>query len=154
MGGQNFIFCSSTLQGKFLNPNPVRMKKKYNFLWIVLLSVLCFSQYGLQAQNVCSDCQTEVKMVSDKQVLLETIDIPEGSQMSKMSTNIYVSYHSGDTQKFWANLAIATAGVVVSTQLHNASTGEGQEQHKQCFAHSTFGFECGNFAKYLEKSPT
>ncbi|MDZ7896479.1 MAG: hypothetical protein U5N85_00405 [Arcicella sp.] len=63
-------------------------------------------------------------MISDKQVLLEKIEIKEGST-STLNTNLYVSYRSGNTQKFWANLAIATVGVAVSTQLQSTPSAEG-----------------------------
>jgi hypothetical protein len=63
-------------------------------------------------------------MISDKQVLLEKIEIKEGTT-TKLNTNLYVSYRSGNAQKFWANLAIATAGVAVSTQLQSSPSAEG-----------------------------
>jgi hypothetical protein len=103
------------------------MNKKYRFVKVMLIFALLFTQKQLQAQKCCVECQADVKSVSDKQVLLEKIDIKEGTLATNVSTNIYVSYRSGNAQKFWANVAIATAGVAVSTQLNsNTNTSEGK----------------------------
>ena len=44
------------------------------------------------------------------------------------STNVYVSYRSGNSQKFWANVAIATAGVAISTQLSSTLVTAGDSK--------------------------
>ena len=67
-----------------------------------------------------------MKALARKQVLLARIEILDGLTIENISTNVYVSYRSGNTEKFWANLAIATTGVILSTQLNNTNTGEGQ----------------------------
>jgi hypothetical protein len=100
------------------------MQKNYNLVKAMALLLLLFIHNSLQAQNCCAECQADVKMVSDKQVLLEKIEIKEGTT-TKLNTNLYVSYRSGNAQKFWANLAIATAGVAVSTQLQSNPSVEG-----------------------------
>ena len=100
------------------------MQKLYNLVKVSALLLLLLIQNSLQAQNSCSDCQADVKVVTDKQVLLDKIEIKDGIA-TKLNTNLYVSYRSGNIQKFWANLAIATAGVVVSSQLQHNSTAEG-----------------------------
>jgi hypothetical protein len=100
------------------------MKKMCTLVKVMLLFGLLFTQNVLQAQKCCVECQADVKTVSDKQVLLEKIDIKEGTLATNVNTNVYVSYRSGDPQKFFAGLAIATAGVVVSSQLSNGNTGE------------------------------
>lgn len=105
------------------------MQKFYKIVLATLLIALLFAQNKLQAQKCCVECQTDVKVISDKQVLLEKIDIKEGTSLTNVNTNVYVSYRSGNTQKFWANLAIATAGVVISTQLSNGNAGEGKTQN-------------------------
>jgi hypothetical protein len=102
------------------------MQKLYKIVTIMLVLALCFTQNTLYAQKCCVECQADVKVVSDKQVLLEKIDIPEGTLASNISTNLYVSYRSGNAQKFWSNLVIATAGVAVSTQLNNGNLTEGK----------------------------
>jgi hypothetical protein len=97
------------------------MQKLYKLVRLMLVLTLVFTQNISQAQNCCAECQADVKTVSDKQVLLEKIDIKEGTTITNFSTNVYVSYRSGNAQKFWANVAIATAGVAVSTQLNSSS---------------------------------
>jgi hypothetical protein len=100
------------------------MQKLYNLVKVSALLLLLLIQNSLQAQNCCLDCQADVKVITDKQVLLDKIDIKEGTT-TKLNTNLYVSYKSGNAQKFWANLAIATSGVAVSTQLQSRSSAEG-----------------------------
>jgi hypothetical protein len=102
------------------------MQKLYKIVSTMLVLALCFTQNKLHAQKCCVECQADVKVVSDKQVLLEKIDIPEGTLASNVSTNLYVSYRSGNAQKFWSNLVIATAGVALSTQLNNGNLTEGK----------------------------
>lgn len=92
----------------------------------MLIFVLLFTQSSLQAQKCCVECQADVKVVSDKQVLLKKIDLKAGTLTTNVSTNVYVSYRSGNAQKFWTNLVIATAGVAVSTQLNKANFAEGK----------------------------
>jgi hypothetical protein len=60
--------------------------------------------------------------------LLEKIDIKKDSWATSVNTNVYVSYRSGNAQKFWANVAIATAGVAVSTQLNSTPIGAGDSK--------------------------
>jgi hypothetical protein len=81
-----------------------------------------------KSQNCCVDCQADVKVVTNNQVLLEKIELKEGTTTT-LNTNVYVSYRSGNAQKFWTNVAIATAGVAVSTQL-NSSTPIGAGDSK------------------------
>lgn len=101
------------------------MPKLYTIVMTMLVVTLSFTLNISQAQKCCVECQTNVKTVSDKQVLLERIDIKEGTTLTNVSTNVYVSYRSGNSQKFWTNIAIATAGVAVSTQLNgNTNTTE------------------------------
>lgn len=92
----------------------------------MLIFALLFAQSDLYAQKYCVDCKADVKVVSDKQVLLEKIDLKSGTPTTSINTNLYVSYRSGNSQKFWTNLVIATAGVAVSTQLNNANLAEGK----------------------------
>lgn len=92
------------------------LKPVHRILWLFL----CVSN-GLLAQTVS---QADLKMVSKNQVLLEKIDLKAGENTTEVNTNVYVSYRSGNAQKFWTNLAIATAGVAVSTQLQNGNTLE------------------------------
>ena len=101
------------------------MQKLYRLVQAITFAVLSITQNSLQAQNCCLDCQADVKVVTNNKVLLEKIDLKEGASTT-LNTNLYVSYRSGNAQKFWANIAIATAGVAVSTQLNNVSTGEGK----------------------------
>lgn len=104
------------------------MQKLYSIVRVIMIFVLLFTQNNLQAQKCCVECQADVKVVSDKQVLLEKIDIKEGTSLINVNTNVYVSYRSGNAQKFWANLAIATARVIVSTQLNsNTNVAEGEK---------------------------
>ncbi len=109
------------------------MQKMYKIVMMLLLLATTFTQTQAQVANCCAECQADVKAISDKQVLLEKIEIPKGSVMTNGSTNVYVSYRSGDSQKFWTNLAIATAGIAVSTQLGSSSTpitaGESRTQN-------------------------
>ena len=98
------------------------MQKIYKIVLVLLSFFVTFNQTNAQIANCCAECQADVKAVSDKQVLLEKIEIPKGSVATNVSTNIYVSYRSGDAQKFWTNLAIATAGIAVSTQVGSSST--------------------------------
>ena len=100
------------------------MQKLYNLAKVSALLLLLLIQNSLQAQNCCLDCPADVKVVTDKQVLLDKIEIKEGTT-TKLNTNLYVSYRSGNAQKFWANLAIATAGLAVSTQLRSNPSVEG-----------------------------
>lgn len=100
------------------------MQKNYNLVKASALLLLLMIQNSLQAQNRCLDCPADVKVITDKQVLLDKIEIQDGVS-TKINTNLYVSYRSGNAQKFWANLAIATAGVAVSTQLQSNSSTEG-----------------------------
>lgn len=79
------------------------MQKIYKIVTIMLVLALCFTQNNLQAQKCCVECQADVKVVSDKQILLEKIDIPQGTLANNFSTNLYVSYRSGNAQKFWSN---------------------------------------------------
>lgn len=106
-------------------------RSMYSYAMIVMLLFVTIVSHQAKAQiaNCCSECQVDVKSVSDKQVLIEKIEIPKGSIATKVSTNIYVSYRSGNTQKFWSNLAIATAGIAVSTHLNTTNVvGEGKTQ--------------------------
>jgi hypothetical protein len=98
------------------------MQKIYKIVVMLLVLATSLNQTQAQIANCCAECQADVKAISDKQVLLEKIEIPKGSLASNVSTNVYVSYRSGNAQKFWTSLAIATAGVVVSTQLGSSST--------------------------------
>lgn len=100
------------------------MQKNYNLVKVSVMLLLLLIQNNLQAQNRCLDCPADVKAITDKQVLLDKIEIKEGASTT-LNTNLYVSYRSGNAQKFWANLAIATAGVAVSTQLQSNSSAEG-----------------------------
>jgi hypothetical protein len=98
------------------------MQKLYKIVATLLTFIVTFNLIQAQVANCCAECQADVKAVSDKQVLLEKITIPKGSVMTNVNTNLYVSYRSGSVQKFWTNLAIATAGIAVSTQLGSSST--------------------------------
>ena len=98
------------------------MQKIYRIAGMLMLFVATFTQTQAQIANCCAECPADVKAVSDKQVLLEKIEIPKGSVATNVSTNVYVSYHSGNSQKFWTNIAIASAGIAVSTQLGGNST--------------------------------
>ena len=102
------------------------MQKLYNIVKVMLIFVLLFTQNKLQAQKCCVECQADVKVVSDKQVLLEKIDLKVGTLTTNINTNLYVSYRSGNSQKFWTNLVVATAGIAVSTQLNKANLSEGK----------------------------
>jgi hypothetical protein len=104
------------------------MQKLYRLVLAITFAVVLITQQSLQAQNCCIDCQADVKVVTNNQVLLEKIDLKEGTSTT-LNTNVYVSYRSGNAQKFWANVAIATAGVAVSTQL-NGSTPIGAGDSK------------------------
>jgi hypothetical protein len=104
------------------------MQKLYKIVMATLIVVLLFSQNRLQAQKCCVECQADVKSIADKQVLLEKIDIKQGTVLTNFSTNVYVSYRSGNAQKFWANVAIATAGVAVSTQLNSSPVTAGDSR--------------------------
>jgi hypothetical protein len=104
------------------------MQKLYKIVTLMLIATLFFTSNISQAQNCCIDCQADVKAVSDKQVLLEKIDIKEGTTVTNFNTNVYVSYRSGNAQKFWANVAIATAGVAVSTQLNSSPITAGDSK--------------------------
>jgi hypothetical protein len=104
------------------------MQKLYRLVQAITFAVLSITQHSLQAQNCCVDCQADVKVVTNNQVLLEKIELKEGTTTT-LNTNVYVSYRSGNAQKFWANVAIATAGVAVSTQL-NSSTPIGAGDSK------------------------
>lgn len=95
------------------------MQKLYKIVLASLMIALLYPYNNLQAQKCCIECQGDVKSIINKQVLLQKIDIKEGTSLTNVSANVYVSYRSGNVQKFWANLAIATAGVLVSTQLSN-----------------------------------
>jgi hypothetical protein len=97
------------------------MQKLYKLVRAMFVIALLFTQNSLNAQKCCVECQADVKVVSDNQVLLEKIEIKEGTVATSLNTNLYVSYRSGNPQKFWANIAIATAGVAVSTQLSSSS---------------------------------
>lgn len=102
------------------------MEKKITLLKVMFIFVLVFTQSILHAQKQCIDCLSRINSVSNQQVLLEKFTIPEGAQTVHISNSLYVSYRSGNPQKFWANLAIATAGVVISTQLNKSiTTSEG-----------------------------
>jgi hypothetical protein len=106
-------------------------RSMYPYAMMVMLLFVTIVSHQAKAQiaNCCSECQVDIKSVSDKQVLIEKIEIPKGSIATKVSTNIYVSYRSGNTQKFWTNLAIATAGIAVSIHLNNTNVvGEGKTQ--------------------------
>ena len=46
------------------------MQKLYNIVKVMLMFALLFTQNKLQAQKCCVECQADVKVVSDKQVLL------------------------------------------------------------------------------------
>jgi hypothetical protein len=104
------------------------MQKLYKLVKLMLVLALVVTQNISQAQNCCAECQADVKTVSDQQVLLEKIDIKEGTTITNFSSNVYVSYHSGNSQKFWANVAIATAGVAVSTQLSSTPITAGDSK--------------------------
>ena len=104
------------------------MKNMYKLVQAIIFAVLLITQNNVFAQNCCLDCQSDVKGVSDKQVLLEKIDIKVGTSITNFSTNVYVSYRSGNAQKFWANVAIATAGVAVSTQLNSSPITAGDSK--------------------------
>jgi hypothetical protein len=104
------------------------MQKMYKIVLATLLVALLFVQNNLQAQKCCVECQADVKAISDKQVLLEKIDIKEGTLATNVNTNVYVSYSSGNSQKFWANIAIATAGIAVSTQLNSSPITAGDSK--------------------------
>ena len=67
------------------------MQKLYKIVTLMLIATLFFTSNILQAQNCCIECQTDVKSVSDKQVLLEKIDIKEGTTITNFNTNVYVS---------------------------------------------------------------
>ena len=95
---------------------------------------LLFAQNKLQAQKCCVEGQTAVKVISDKQVLLGKIDIKEGTYLSNVNTNVYVSYQSGNTQKFWANVAIATVGVAISTQLNSSPITAGDSKSQSAIS--------------------
>jgi hypothetical protein len=109
------------------------MQKIYKIVVMLLVLATLLNQTQAQIANCCAECQADVKAISDKQVLLEKIEIPKGSLATNVSTNVYVSYRSGNAQTFWTNLAIVTAGVVVSTQLGSSSTpitaGENRTQN-------------------------
>ena len=47
------------------------MQKLYNIVKVMLTFALLFTQNNLQAQKCCVECQADVKVASDKQVLLE-----------------------------------------------------------------------------------
>lgn len=98
------------------------MQKIYKIVIMLLTFFVTFTQTKAQVANCCAECQADVRAISDKQVLLEKIEIPKGSVANNVSANVYVSYQSGNTQKFWTNLVIATAGIAVSTQLGGNST--------------------------------
>jgi hypothetical protein len=102
-----------------------KMQNIYNIVKVMLIFVLLFTQKNLQAQKCCVDCQSDLKIITNKRVLLEKIYLKVGTTSSDVHTNLYVSYRSGNAQKFWGNLAIATAGVAVSTQLKNSNPSEG-----------------------------
>ena len=102
------------------------MQKLYKIVLALLTIALLLTQNSLQAQKCCVECQSDVKVVSEKQVLLDKIDLKAGTLTTNVNTNVYVSYRSGNTQKFWTNLVIATAGVAVSTQLNKANLAEGK----------------------------
>ena len=87
--------------------------------------LLLLIQYSIQAQKCCLDCQDDLKTLTKGLVLLEKIDLKQGTSTT-VNTNVYVSYRSGNAQKFWASVALATAGVAVSTQLHNGINAEGK----------------------------
>ncbi len=106
------------------------MRKLYNIVKVMLIFALLFTQNTLQAQKCCVECQADVKVISDKQVLLEKIDLKAGTLTTNINTNLYVSYRSGNTQKFWTNLVIATAGIAVSTQLNKATLTEGKSANR------------------------
>ena len=95
------------------------MKKNYQLLKMMLIIASFLTQNILKAQKNFSEYQTDVSSISDKQILLEKIDIRKDSLATNVNTNIYVSYRSGNPQKFWAGLAIATAGALASTQLNS-----------------------------------
>ena len=103
------------------------MQKLYRLVQAITFAVLLITQNSLQAQNCCLDCQADVKVVTNNKVLLEKIDLKEGASIT-LNTNLYVSYRSGNAQKFWANLAIATAGVAVSTQLNSSPITAGDSK--------------------------
>ena len=98
------------------------MKKNYQLLKTMLIISSFLTQNTLKAQKNFSEYQTDVSSISNKQILLEKIDIGKDSLATTVNTNIYVSYRSGNPQKFWAGLAVATAGAVVSTQLSSNTT--------------------------------
>jgi hypothetical protein len=103
------------------------MQKLYRLVQVITFAVLLIIQNSLQAQNCCLDCQSDVKVITNNKVLLEKIDLKEGTSTT-LNTNLYVSYRSGNAQKFWANLAIATAGVAVSTQLNSSPITAGDSK--------------------------
>ena len=99
------------------------MKNMYKLVQAIIFAVLLITQNNVFAQNCCLDCQSDVKVVTNNKVLLEKINLKEGTSTT-LNTNLYLSYRSGNAQKFWANVAIATAGVAVSTQLNNGNSAE------------------------------
>lgn len=101
------------------------MQKLYRLVQAITFAVLLIIQHSLQAQNCCLDCQGDVKVITNNKILLEKIDLKEGTSTT-LNANLYVSYRSGNAQKFWANVAIATAAVAVSTQLNNGNLAEGK----------------------------
>ena len=103
------------------------MQKLYRLVQAITFAVLLIPQQSLQAQNCCLDCQADVKVITNSKVLLEKIDLKEGTSTT-LNTNLYVSYRSGNAQKFWANLAIATAGVAISTQLNSTPITAGDSK--------------------------
>jgi hypothetical protein len=103
------------------------MQKLYRLVQAITFAVLFIIQHSLQAQNCCLDCQGDVKAITNNKVLLEKIDLKEGTSTT-LNTNLYVSYRSGNAQKFWANLAIATAGLAVSTQLNSTPITAGDSK--------------------------
>lgn len=66
------------------------MQKIYKIVKAMLVLGLFFTQ-NLHAQKCCVECQADVKVISDKQVLLEKIDIKAGTLASQVNTNLYVS---------------------------------------------------------------
>ncbi len=119
---------------KFSSLNFDKMQKLYKIVTLMLIVTLLFTSNISQAQNCCIECQTDVKLVSDKQVLLEKIDIKEGTTLTNFSTNVYVSYRSGNANKFWANVAIATAGVAISTQLNSSPITAGDSKSQSAIS--------------------
>ena len=61
------------------------MQKLYKLVKVMLVLALVFTQNISQAQNCCAECQADVKTVSDKQVLLEKIDIKEDTKITNFS---------------------------------------------------------------------